>query len=115
LPLGAPVRRCYEAGRDGFWLHRWLLAHAVENVVVDASSIEVNRGGWVRWQPTSAWTPWFLRRFGPAGGRSKRIGIVALARKDRDRSHGFAAPGRACIHWWRAARECFGFPATGTV
>ena len=39
------------------------------------------RGGWVRWQPTSALTQWFLRRFGPAGGRSKRIGIVALARK----------------------------------
>jgi transposase len=43
LPLGAPVRSCYEAGRDGCWLHRWLLAHDVENVVVDASSIEVNR------------------------------------------------------------------------
>ena len=43
LPFGAPVRSCYEAGRDGFWLHRWLLAHEVENVVVDSSSIEVNR------------------------------------------------------------------------
>ena len=43
MPLGAPVRSCYEAGRDGFWLHRWLLAHEVENVVVDSSSIEVNR------------------------------------------------------------------------
>jgi excinuclease UvrABC ATPase subunit len=37
------VRSCYEAGRDGFWLHRWLLAHEVENVVVEASSIDVNR------------------------------------------------------------------------
>ena len=37
--------------------------------------------GWVRWQPTSALTQWFLTRFGPAGGRSQRIGIVALARK----------------------------------
>ena len=37
--------------------------------------------GWVRWQPTSALTQWFLMRFGPAGGRSKRIGIVAVARK----------------------------------
>ena len=27
LSLGARVRSCYEAGRDGFWLHRWLLAH----------------------------------------------------------------------------------------
>ena len=35
----------------------------------------------VRWQPTSALTKWFLTRFGPAGGRSKRIGIVAVARK----------------------------------
>jgi transposase len=43
LPPSAPVRSCYEAGRDGFWLHRWLLAHEVENVVVDSSSIEVNR------------------------------------------------------------------------
>jgi transposase len=43
LPLDAPVRSCYEAGRDGFWLHRWLLDHGVANVVVDSSSIEVNR------------------------------------------------------------------------
>ena len=34
---------CYEAGRDGFWLHRYLLSHGIGNVVVDSSSIEVNR------------------------------------------------------------------------
>jgi transposase len=34
---------CYEAGRDGFWLHRYLLHCGVAHVVVDASSIEVNR------------------------------------------------------------------------
>jgi transposase len=39
----APVRSCYEAGRDGFWLHRALTAHAVSNVVVDPSSIAVDR------------------------------------------------------------------------
>jgi transposase len=39
----AVIRSCYEAGRDGFWLHRWLATHGVENVVVDSSSIEVNR------------------------------------------------------------------------
>src|SRR4051812_5815232 len=43
LMLDAPVRSCYEAGRDGFWLHRWLTAAGVTNVVVDSSSIEVNR------------------------------------------------------------------------
>jgi transposase len=45
LALGADasVRSCYEAGRDGFWVHRWLVAAGVRNVVVEASSIEVNR------------------------------------------------------------------------
>lgn len=43
LSAEAPVRSCYEAGRDGFWLHRALLAHGVTNVVVDPSSIAVDR------------------------------------------------------------------------
>ena len=34
---------CYEAGRDGFWLHRQLRSMGIENDVVDSSSIEVNR------------------------------------------------------------------------
>jgi transposase len=37
------VVSCYEAGREGFWLHRWLEAEGVENRVVDSASIEVNR------------------------------------------------------------------------
>ncbi len=37
------VVSCYEAGRDGFWLHRALVAAGVENQVVDSSSIEVKR------------------------------------------------------------------------
>jgi len=43
LSANAPVRSCYEAGRDGFWLHRFLQAQGVTNLVVDSSSIEVNR------------------------------------------------------------------------
>ena len=43
LPEDAPVICCYEAGRDGFWLHRFLLDQGVQNQVVDSSSIEVNR------------------------------------------------------------------------
>jgi transposase len=39
----AVVHSCYEAGRDGWWLHRWLTQVGVDNIVVDASSIEVNR------------------------------------------------------------------------
>jgi transposase len=43
LPDTAPVVSCYEAGREGFWLHRFLLAHGLTNQVVDSSAIEVNR------------------------------------------------------------------------
>jgi transposase len=39
----APVRSCYEAGRDGFWPHRLVTALGAVNVVVDSSSIEVPR------------------------------------------------------------------------
>jgi transposase len=34
---------CYEAGRDGFWIHRYLRTLGIQNMVVDSSSIEVNR------------------------------------------------------------------------
>jgi transposase len=37
------VESCYEAGRDGFWLHRYLEAQGVKNLVVDSASIEVSR------------------------------------------------------------------------
>jgi transposase len=43
LAAEAPVKSCYEAGRDGFWLHRYLLTQGIDNVVVDSASIEVNR------------------------------------------------------------------------
>ncbi len=43
LSPAARVVSCYEAGRDGFWLHRHLREAGVENVVVDPSSVEVNR------------------------------------------------------------------------
>jgi transposase len=43
LAAEAPVKSCYEAGRDGFWLHRHLSGCGVANGVVDSASIEVNR------------------------------------------------------------------------
>jgi len=43
LPEDARVVSCYEAGRDGFWLHRSLVAQGVQNSVIDSASIEVNR------------------------------------------------------------------------
>jgi transposase len=43
--MGDEVRTvsCYEAGRDGFWLHRYLHSCGINNVVVDSASLEVNR------------------------------------------------------------------------
>lgn len=41
----APVRSCYEAGRDGFWLHRFLQSQGIDDRIVDSSSIEVKRQG----------------------------------------------------------------------
>src|SRR6266508_198617 len=40
---GARVLSCYEAGRDGFWIHRSLTQIGFQNLVVDPSSIEVDR------------------------------------------------------------------------
>ena len=37
------VYSVYEAGRDGWWFHRWLCELGVGNIVVDPASIEVNR------------------------------------------------------------------------
>ena len=36
---------------------------------------------WLRWQPDSALSQWFNRRFAHGGKRMRRIGIVAVARK----------------------------------
>jgi transposase len=43
LSEDAEVFSCYEAGRDGFWLHRYLTSAGVQNIIVDSASIEVNR------------------------------------------------------------------------
>src|SRR6516165_4557164 len=43
LPETASVISCYEAGREGFWLHRFLQGHGITNHVVDSSAIEINR------------------------------------------------------------------------
>ena len=39
----ATVLSCYEAGYDGFWLHRVLVAAGIINHVIDPASLQVNR------------------------------------------------------------------------
>lgn len=43
LPAEARVVCCYEAGRDGHWIYRWLTAEGFEVLEIDSSSIETNR------------------------------------------------------------------------
>jgi transposase len=43
VPAAARVVSCYEAGRDGFWIHRALTQRGIINRVVDSASIEVSR------------------------------------------------------------------------
>lgn len=43
LPARSRVLSCYEAGREAFWVHRALTALGLVNLVVDSTSIEVNR------------------------------------------------------------------------
>ncbi len=43
LASNGQIMSCYEAGRDGFWIHRFLVDGGIENIVVDSASIEVNR------------------------------------------------------------------------
>jgi len=43
VPKNCRVVSCYEAGRDGFWLHRWLITQGIENRVLDSASLETNR------------------------------------------------------------------------
>jgi transposase len=43
LAADAAVYICYEAGRDGFWLQRWLVSRGYHSIVVDPGSLKVNR------------------------------------------------------------------------
>ncbi len=44
LPADAPVVCCFEAGRDGHWIYRWLVSEGFEVLEIDSSSIETPRG-----------------------------------------------------------------------
>jgi hypothetical protein len=104
------VVSCYEAGRDGFWLQRFLEAHGIESLAggqalgADADALRWRQpragagdregwqplgsgrrrragGAWLRFQPDSALSKWYQQRFGHGTKRLRKIGIVALARK----------------------------------
>jgi len=50
------------------------------NVRLRTMAIEI-AWSWLRYQPQSQLSRWFQERYGPGTRRSRRVGIVALARK----------------------------------
>ena len=109
LPENAELVSCYEAGRDGFWLHRWLTSQGIANVS-KAGNKHVRRllielaWYWLRWQPGSDLSQWYERRFAHHGPRARKVGIVALARKLliafwRFLETGEAPPGARLANW----------------
>jgi len=84
------VYSCYEAGRDGFWLHRWLAEEGIDNIVVDSSSIEVNRRA--RRAKTDRLDgdkllAMLLRYTRESGGCGRSRGCPQLRKKTKRRAH----------------------------
>jgi transposase len=88
LPDDAGVYRCYEAGRDGFWLHRCLMAPGLHNVVVDAASIEVKRRGRRTKTDRLDASKWLTMLIRPCTGEQKVGSVVPVPSvTDEDRRH----------------------------
>src|SRR5260221_678590 len=108
VPDAARIVSCYEAGRDGFWIHRALATLGVHNRVVDSASIEVNRRA-RRTQTGRIYARKLWMVFGPACAE----GAAGAAQRRRRGQHEGPARGRARLARvsqsgadWRAARVC---------
>ena len=94
LAIEATVRSCYEAGRDGCWVHRWLAAAGVTDVVVDSSSIEVSRRA-RRAKTDRLDAEKLFRLLCGYGGASGRCGAWSMCRARRWRTHDRRSDGSA--------------------
>jgi transposase len=66
---------------------------------------------WLRWQPDSALSCWYERRFGIGNGRSRKIGVVAVARKllialGKYVAQGEVPAGARLADWRKKVRGC---------
>lgn len=84
---GATIERIvvgYEAGRDGFWLARWLLAHEIETHVIHSTSVAVSREH-RRAKTDRLDTAMLLRVFmGWLRGERGHCGMVAIPTMDEE-------------------------------
>lgn len=84
----APVVSCYEAGRDGFWLHRALAARRITSRVVDSASINENRSARRAKSDrldATALVRLLLRHHGGEGGVWSVVHVPSV--EDEDRRH----------------------------
>lgn len=84
---GATIERiavAYEAGRDGFWLARWLRAHEIEVHVIHSTSVAVSREH-RRAKTDRLDTAMLLRVFmGWLRGERRHCGMVAIPTMDEE-------------------------------
>jgi transposase len=137
LPETVPVVSCYEAGREGFWVHRALTARGMTNHVVDSSSIEVNRRArrlktdridavklvrlLVRWSAGDT-TAWRAVRVPSAADEAARLvsRTRTMAVQERTRvmnqlrslltTFGTTLPSRLPAGWWTTVSDWTGAP-----
>ncbi len=78
------VMSCYEAGYDGFWLHRALVAHGIENHVMDPASLPVDRRA-RRVKTDRLDLGLLMRASWPGAGASPRSAVWSACRHPRRR------------------------------
>ena len=99
LALEVRVHSCYEAGRDGFWVHRWLIEHGIDNIVVDsaASKSTAVRGAPrpTGWTETSCWQCCCAMR-AASGGYGRWCGCPRRSKRTRGgRTVNWVASGKS--------------------
>ena len=75
---------CYEAGRDGWWLHRRLIEQGIDNIVVDSASIEVNRRAAAGQDRSARWRQAAGDAAAPPCRRARLVGAARADAEDED-------------------------------
>ena len=142
LPETARAVSCYEAGRDGYWIHRALVGVAIGNRIVDSASIEVSRRA--RRSKTDRidalkLVAMLMRVWGGERGVWREVRVPTVAEEatrhvSRERTQlvqdatrlinqmrsvlatwGAALPARRQGAWWTTVRDWRGVPLDGSV
>jgi len=95
------IALAFEAGRDGFWLARWLAARGIEAHVIHASSVAVSREH--RRAKTDRLDTELLKR-GFLGWLRGERGHCSMARVPTIAEEAPSGPTASATAWWANAR-----------